>query len=521
MNSQNLQLKGTPVEQILTEMKVRKARSNLLDFTRFTMPEYRGSWHHELICKKLDEFIEGKNKRLIIACPPRHGKTELASRRFPAYLLGRNPDCKIIACSYAADLASLINRDVQRIIGSPEYSVLFPETRLNASNVRTTSQENYLRNSDIFEIVGRKGVYRSAGVGGSITGMGGNCLIVDDPFRSRADAESPTIRNKVYEWYTSTFRTRRQKDASILLIATRWHEDDLTGRLLELAKNNPDADQWEVINLPALSEEPLEEYDERTGPGQALWPDEFPEVDLLSTKASSTVYEWLSLYQQRPSAAAGNLISYDQFKYCKLDTSLCNPSSLGQALLILEENKKYTLSQCRIFQTCDPAASEKESADYFALGTWAQTPNNDIALIDLIHVRMEKPKQLPFMRSQFIKWNPVTQWVATKGLGISLFQDLRNEGLPVQKIEEESDKFTRFITACNRIATGSVYFLDTLPYKAEYEAELLEFPNGKHDDLVDITSMAAYVIIRYPYKIQGSYRTNYVSASVSTGGLRI
>lgn len=218
------------------ERRVRQARTNLLDFTRFTMPEYRVNWHHRLICQKLDEFIEGKNKRLIIACPPRHGKSELVSRRFPAYILGRNPDAKIIACSYGSDLASLLNRDVQRIISSPEYAELFPDTKLNDANVRSTAQENYLRNSDIFEVVNHKGVYRSAGVGGAITGMGGDYLIVDDPIRSRADAESPAIRDKVWKWYSSTFRTRRQKDASILITATRWHEDDLTGRLLELAK---------------------------------------------------------------------------------------------------------------------------------------------------------------------------------------------------------------------------------------------------------------------------------------------
>lgn len=162
------------------ERRVRQARTNLLDFTRFTMPEYRVNWHHRLICQKLDEFIEGKNKRLIIACPPRHGKSELVSRRFPAYILGRNPDAKIIACSYGSDLASLLNRDVQRIISSPEYAELFPDTKLNDANVRSTAQENYLRNSDIFEVVNHKGVYRSAGVGGAITGMGGDYLIVDE-----------------------------------------------------------------------------------------------------------------------------------------------------------------------------------------------------------------------------------------------------------------------------------------------------------------------------------------------------
>lgn len=486
----------------------RRARSNLLDFTTFTKPDYRVNWHHRLICSKLDEFLEGENKRLIISCPPRHGKSELVSRRLPAYLLGRNPDTKIIACSYSSDLASFLNRDIQRIIDSPEYQELFPETRLNSTNVRTTAQENYLRNSDIFEIVGHKGVYRSSGVGGSITGMGGNCLIIDDPFRSRADAESPTIREKTWEWYSSTFRTRRQKGASILVTATRWHEQDITGKLLELAQHDPDADQWEVITLPALSEDEIAPYDIRTAPNQALWPDEYPEKDLLGTKASSTIYEWLSLYQQRPSAAAGNLVKKENFKYCTLQNNILD---LG--------DKKYLLNQCKIFQTCDPAASTKTSADYFVLATWAQTPLNELALIDLIRTRLETPDQVPLFKQQHIRWHPVFQAVEKTGLGISLYQTLLREGLPVQKVEADSDKVTRFIPAATRISAGVVYFLAGAPWLNDYETELLGFPNAAHDDMVDCTSTACAIVITQPF-VSPSYETSFVGAS-SSGGMRI
>ena len=493
------------------ERRVRQARTNLLDFTRFTMPEYRVNWHHRLICQKLDEFIEGKNKRLIIACPPRHGKSELVSRRFPAYILGRNPDAKIIACSYGSDLASLLNRDVQRIISSPEYAELFPDTKLNDANVRSTAQENYLRNSDIFEVVNHKGVYRSAGVGGAITGMGGDYLIVDDPIRSRADAESPAIRDKVWKWYSSTFRTRRQKDASILITATRWHEDDLTGRLLELAKNNPDADQWEVINLPALSEEPLEEYDQRTGPGQALWPDEFPEVDLLSTKESLTTYEWLSLYQQRPSAAAGNLVKKEHFKYCTLENGV----------LSLSENKKFMLSQCKIFQTCDPAASERSTANDFVLATWAQTPQNDLALLDILKTHLETPSHVPLFEQQYTKWRPLQQWIETDGIGRATYQLLRDKGLPIAELKTGGrDKLIRFIPAATRIAAGDVYFLAGAPWLNEYETELLGFPNTKQNGQVDVTSYACQVVIEHPF-VEMSYETSYVGTSYSSGSMRI
>jgi predicted phage terminase large subunit-like protein len=492
MNCVNAASNDDYLAELFYERKIRQARTNLLDFIRFTFPEYKVNWHHELICKKLDEFVKGKNKRLIIAAPPRHGKTEAVSRRFPAFLLGINPDCRIIACSYGSDLASLINRDIQRIIDSPEYAELFPDTTLNASNIRTVSG-TYLRNSDIFEIVNHKGYYRSAGVGGSITGLGGEILIVDDPFRSRADAESPTIRQKVYEWYSSTFRTRRQKDASILVIATRWHEADLSGKLIELSENDPNADQWEVINLPAISEEDIEPYDLRTEPGQALWPEEFPIEDLSGTKASLTVYEWLSLYQQRPSAAAGNLVKKEQFKYCEL---------AGDVLIIkidATNEKRYILQQCKLFQTCDPAASTKTSADFFTLGTWAQTPDNNLCLIDLIHTRLETPDQVPLFWQAYIKWKSYTtnfkQWVATRGLGIGLFQTLKKEGLPVDEIQEDTDKVSRFIPAATRIATGTVFILDNLPGRNDVEAELLGFPNAAHDDIVDIFSTSVAVML--------------------------
>jgi len=233
-------------------LRRNKARTNFLDFITYTKKNYQVNWHHELMCRKIDDLLEGKIKRLIISCPPRFGKSEVVSRRLPAYVLGKNPDASIIACSYSADLATKMNHDTQRIIDSPEYAELFPDTRLNSSNVRTLSQGTFLRNSDLFEIVGHSGVYRSCGIGGGITGMGFNSIgIIDDPIKNREEAESPTIRNKIWEWYTDTFYTRRENDAGILVTQTRWHEDDMIGRLLESSKNE-DADQWEVISLPGF-----------------------------------------------------------------------------------------------------------------------------------------------------------------------------------------------------------------------------------------------------------------------------
>ena len=493
------------------ERRVRQARTNLLDFTRFTMPEFRVSWHHKLVASKLDQFVKGDIKRLIISMPPRHTKSEFVSRRLPAYIFGLNPDAKIISCSYSADLASAMNRDVQRIIDSPEYKELFPDTRLSSVNVRTTAHESYLRNNDIFEIVGHKGIYKCAGVGGSITGYGFDYGIIDDPTKNREEAESETYRKKVKEWYMSTFRTRKQKGAAILITMTRWHEDDLVGWLLDLAEKNSKADQWEVLSLPALSEETLSPYDLRTGPGQALWPDEFPEVDLLSTKESLTTYEWLSLYQQRPSAAAGNLVKKEHFKYCTLENGV----------LSLSENKKFMLSQCKIFQTCDPAASERSTANDFVLATWAQTPQNDLALLDILKTHLETPSHVPLFEQQYTKWRPLQQWIETDGIGRATYQLLRDKGLPIAELKTGGrDKLIRFIPAATRIAAGDVYFLAGAPWLNEYETELLGFPNTKQNGQVDVTSYACQVVIEHPF-VEMSYETSYVGISYSSGSMRI
>jgi len=268
------------------------------------MPEYSPGWYHQFISDTVSEMIHGDLRRLIISLPPRHGKSELISRRLPAYLLGIDPNTSIIASSYSADLASRNNRDVQRIIESEQYRALFPKSYLNDSNSRTVAG-SWLRNSDLFEIVGHKGVYRSAGVGGGITGMGGKWLIIDDPVKNREEADSATYRQVNWDWYTSTFSTRQEADARILIVMTRWHSDDLVGRLLDLAGNDPKADQWKVINLPAIC--PTQggaEYDPRQ-PGEPLWPEKFSLESLDKMKASIGEYQWSALYQQHPRSGGG------------------------------------------------------------------------------------------------------------------------------------------------------------------------------------------------------------------------
>jgi len=315
-------LREIPRQQAATELlRRRQARQSLLAFAQYTKSDYTANWHHEVLCRYLDRFAAGELKRLMVFMPPRHGKSELVSRRLPAYLLGRNPDLSVIACSYSAGLSSRLNRDVQRVIDSPPYRRLFPETELFGENVRTVAQGAYLRNSDIFEVVGHAGAYISAGIGGGITGMGCDVAIIDDPIKNREEADSPTFREANWEWYTSTLRTRLEPDAGILLTLTRWHQDDLAGRLLSQMYSDPSADQWTTLRFPALAETPEEAQgalpppaEDKRRPGEALWPAKYRREQLAQVMSTAGPYEANALYQQRPGARAGNRIKREWFE---------------------------------------------------------------------------------------------------------------------------------------------------------------------------------------------------------------
>lgn len=294
----------TPPEAAGELLRRRRARVGLMDFTLYTFPTYQANWHHRVLARYLDAFARREIKRLMVFAPPQTGKSELVSRRLPAYLLGRNPDCKVIATSYAADLASQMNRDVQRIIESSNYGVLFPETRLYAANVRTVARGSWLRNSDVFEVVGRMGRYRSAGVGGGITGMAADFAIIDDPIKNEEEAYSPVMREALWNWYCTALRTRLATDGAILLTNTRWHRSDLAGRLLQQASMDSAADQWTVLVLPAIKEGDPTEDDPRM-PGLALWENRFSTAYMHQTRRTVGPVKWAAVYQQKPKAEGG------------------------------------------------------------------------------------------------------------------------------------------------------------------------------------------------------------------------
>lgn len=297
----------------LDEKARRQARESLLDFTRYTFSgDYRVNWHHRLLCRTLDRFVRGEIDRLIVNCPPRHGKSELCSRRLPAYILGRNPDARIIACSYGQDLATDMSRDAKRIIQSDAYQRVFPDTELPSRHVVADDRHAYKNTADLWEIVGHAGRYLARGVGGGITGKGGDFLLVDDPFKDDEEARSPTVRDTVWRWFNKVLKTRASRDARMLIIQTRWHEDDLVGRLKRQMREVDEADDWTIVNFPALYRGGVDDLhpDDPRDEGDALWPWFRDRNDWLA-KEKTDPEGFAALGQGMPSPPGGSIIRRD------------------------------------------------------------------------------------------------------------------------------------------------------------------------------------------------------------------
>lgn len=449
-------------------LRVALARIKLSAFVQYTYPgEYEMGWVHEDICRELDGFFEavqaGKSPRLLITVPPRHGKSELASRRFPAYVFGRDPDMSIISTSYAADLSSRMNRDVQRVMDSEEYGRLFLDAKLRSPNARG----DYQRNSDLFEIVGHEGSYRSAGVGGGITGMGGNILIIDDPIKDRAEADSPTIREKVWDWYTSTLYTRLAPGGGILLIQTRWHMDDLAGRLLEAA-NSGQGDQWRAVNFPAIAE-----VDEpRRQAGEALHPERYSLAQLLSIKAALGSRDWEALYQQRPTPDGGAVFRKEWLRFWR-------PTDLP---------KKFA----RMLISWDMTFKDKDDSDFVVGQVWGQS-GADCYLLDQVRGRWGFTATSQAFRDLADKWpQAMEKLIEDKANGPAVIDALKHKVPGLIPIEPDGSKTARAHAVTPLFEAGNVYLPD--PQMAEwvkgFVSELLQFPAGANDDQVDAATQA-------------------------------
>jgi predicted phage terminase large subunit-like protein len=292
------------IQKILNE----RARRSFHDFVPVVSPKYIEGWFNADVRRRLDVFrckvALKQSPNLMIVAPPRHGKSELSSRKFPAYCFGKHPTWGIIGCSYSQDLASRMNRDVQRTIDSDEYKGVFPGTKLNEGNVRTVG--NWMRNSDLFEIVEHGGSYRAAGVGVGITGMGCHILNIDDPVKDAKAASSATLQEAIYEWYTSTALTRLEDGGGQILTMTRWNVNDLAGKILQ----NADEGEWEVVCYPAIA---LQDEEHRRI-GEALFPERYSTEKLEKLRRRLGTYYFEALYQGGPTDRKGKFFEWENLE---------------------------------------------------------------------------------------------------------------------------------------------------------------------------------------------------------------
>lgn len=289
------------------EIKQELARRNLRDFIEYTYPSYDFGWFNEELSEELTQFIEdvvnGKQPRLMIFAPPRHGKSEQVSRRLPAFALGKYPHLKIISASYAASLANRMSRDVKQIMRSAKYTQVFPATKLPSPK-----DKGYINRQDNWEVVGTGGAYKSAGVRVGITGEGADIGIIDDPVKDAKESNSKVVRDDVEDWYKTTFYTRLSPSSGIIICMTRWNEDDLAGRLLKEAEEG--GEKWRVINRPAIAEED----EKHRKKGEALHPARYPIARLLAIKRALGERFFNALYQGRPTGLSGSVFKTEMLQ---------------------------------------------------------------------------------------------------------------------------------------------------------------------------------------------------------------
>lgn len=465
------------LEEAEKRVKRAKARRHFGNYVKYVKPNYRWAWHNKLLARKLNDFAHGRIKRLMIFMPPRHGKSELGSRLLPAYIHGINPEANIIAASYSSSLAKRMSRDVQRIMDSPPYQEVFNKIRL-VPQKKAKDEESvhgrYTRTAEFFEIVGHSGSYRAAGVDTGITGMGATFAIIDDPIKDMKSANSKTIKDSVEEWYNSTLYTRLESNGSILIIQTRWSEDDLAGRLLanKITEEGSDEEPWEILNLPAISGEVQEEGDERQEAGLPLWPSDFPLRRLLAIKSKVGGKVWASLYQQEPAPADGDVVNVNWFRLYK-------------------EPPQFDF----IFSSWDFTFKDTKASDFVVGQVWGVIGVRRY----LIHQHREKMsftqtvKAILRMQRQFPDLREIV--VEEKANGSAIIDTLKTTiGMIVPYSPTES-KLARAASIAPQIEALNIYLPDPdyhpeAGWVDDYLNEWKHFPNGANDDQVDATSQA-------------------------------
>ena len=514
----------TMLGELADKQVAEAARLDLIAFCCLMQPDYKVGKHHRILGNLLMEIELGKvgeagevrnvgKDRVCVNIPPRHGKSQLVSLYFPAWFMGRNPTKKVMMVSHTTDLAVDFGRKVRNLIGTEGYKRVFPDVNL-AVDSKSAGRWN----------TNFGGEYFACGIGSSIAGRGADLLLVDDP-HSEQDVLSGNfdVFDKAYEWFTFGARTRLMPGGRVAIVQTRWHLDDLTGRVVKDMNLNPIADQYEVVEFPAIMEverdveeivetgeldEVEEEYKDEAGDTQKryitkpitkttttrklvekpLWPEFFDLDALYRTKASMPLFQWNAQYQQQPTAEEAALVKREWWlEWTREDAPKC----------------EY------VIMSLDAAGETHNRADYTAITTWGVfmyeggirdgegnergTPHTyNIILLNAIKKRMEFTDLKRTAHEQYLEWTPDSFIVEKKGAGAPLYQELRRSGLLVQEYTPHrgsGDKTARLQSVADIIRSGLVWVPQTR-WAEEVVEEVASFPFASHDDLVDSTVMA-------------------------------
>ena len=462
--------------------------------------EWHWTWTYQIYLKKqLHRITTGQSKRLMIFMPPRHGKSEMVTVRYTAWRLHRDPRLRVILGSYGQHLANRFSRSIKRVCNDAGFKGSRAGGKRLTDTIRTAAE---------WETPFGGGV-RAVGTGAGVTGFGAGLIMIDDPVKNRAQAESPVFRERVWEWFNDDLYTRLEPDGQIILIQTRWHEDDLAGRLLQDAKE--DGEQWDVVNLPALAEIDLADVTDEQKvaqtenhpslarndasrsqlvdaigrkAGQPLCPARFDAKALTRIKKRIGSYSFAALYQQRPSPRDKTRFRREWFNR------------------IVEQAPKGLIWK----RGYDLAVSTKTTADYTASFRVAKDEVGDLYIADGFRDRIEYPEQRRYVIAR-IRMELKTEHGIENALhGKALLQELRREaqlsGKAFRGITVDGDKLTRALSWLNLAEEGKVILVRGAWIK-DFLDEVSQFPNGRHDDQVDAVSIAVRMLDDRGKKAEG------------------
>lgn len=446
------------IELFESEMIKKAGQKDFLTFVDHVYPGYKVGPHHKRLARIFEEIAAGAKKRVIVNIAPRHGKSELISYLAPAWFLGNYPHKKVIMASHTADLAVNFGRRVRNLVAADTYKEIFPQIELQQDS-KSASRWGTNFNGEYFAI----------GVGGALAGRGADLFIIDDP---HSEQEARQGRSDVFlpawEWFQSGPLQRLMPGGAIIVVMTRWSKLDLTGQIVNHMLRNDEADQWELVEFPAILNIGMEEE-------IPLWPEFWPLEELNAKKMGMDPRYWQAQYMQNPTAEEGALIKREWWEIWDKDDP----------------------PDCEfIIMSLDAAQEANNRADYNALTTWGvffneNTDNYNIILLNSIKKRLEFPELKKLVFQEYKDWEPDAFIVEKKSNGAALYQELRRMGLPVSEFTpgKGQDKISRVNAVSDLFSSGIVWAPDKRWAKDVIE-ECNDFPSGANDDLVDSTTQA-------------------------------